>query len=294
MAFQRSTVFFKATFVLLASTSYRSSAAELPPAGRMAQAFVGPDGTLAQAGVGPTTATVAVDAQGRSAPADAPAVLAVGDRQFSQPAPYPAPAYSPYPVAAAPYPAHAPAPYPAPYPATAPAPHPAGPPCLIPMWSDEDYVCKEYEDWEKKGSWMDSLHRLRIEMADGTKCTVKPPGKWGFWMGSTVTEMTCKAGVWVDGKGKPVTAIEMKTAQWFMITSIVGAVITVWLVYKMFYDTEHWLFAWRLDTARKWGFAAPAPVEDAAPQQDQQGPQGAINISISNASGVAAPEAPPK
>merc|ERR1719356_449984 len=195
----------------------------------MAQAFVGPDGTLAQAGVGPTTATVAVDAQGRSAPADAPAVLAVGDRQFSQPAPYPAPAYSPYPVAAAPYPAHAPAPYPAPYPATAPAPHPAGPPCLIPMWSDEDYVCKEYEDWEKKGSWMDSLHRLRIEMADGTKCTVKPPGKWGFWMGSTVTEMTCKAGVWVDGKGKPVTATEMtcKAGVWVEVVTCWKIVLRV-------------------------------------------------------------------
>jgi len=269
MAFQRSKVFFKAIFVLLASTSYRSSAAELPPAGRMAQAVVGPDGALTQAG-------------------------REGDGQFSQPYPVQSSqagstyARSPAPVAPAPYPSsHG-------MPVTAPAPMPVGAPCLIPMWDDEDYVCKEYEDWEAKGSYTDSHYRVRIDMADGTKCTVKPPGKWGFWMASEVTEMNCKAGVWVNGKGQPVTAIEMKTAQWFLIASIVGAVVGVWLIYKMFYDTEHWLFSWRGDTARKWGFAAPLPAEAAAdPQQGQQGPQGAISINISNQSG-AAPEAQPK
>jgi len=289
MAFQRSTVFFKAIFALLVSTSYRSSAAELGGS------------SLPQAGARPATATMAVDAQGQSAPTGGSALLAAGDGQLSQPYP-PAQSYqgaqppaqsyasSRTPVAAAPYPSHS-------LPVAAPAPMPAaGPPCLIPMWGEEDYACKEYEDWEAKGSWTDSLYRMRIEMPDGTKCTVKPPGKWGFWMAAEVTEMNCKAGVWVDGKGLPVTEIEMKTAQWFFIASIVAAVVIVWLSYKMFYDTEHWLFTWRGDTARKWGFAAPLPVEDADPQQSQQAQPGAISISISNQSGgAAAPEAqPPK
>jgi len=162
------------------------------------------------------------------------------------------------------------------------------------MWGEEDYACKEYEEWESKASYMDSLYRLRIEMPDGTKCTLKPPGKWGFWMAAEITEMNCKAGVWVDGKGAPVTAIEMKTAQWFLITSIVVAVVLVYLIYKMFYDTEHWLFTWRLDLFRKWGLAAPAPVVEEEESKDA-GPQPGININITNQSGgQAAPEAQPR
>jgi len=241
-------------FVLLASTPHASLAAELPPAGRVAQ-VVGPDGALTQA--------------------------------MSYPAPYPS--YAPHPVGAASYPSSVPV-------SMAPAPGQLGPPCLVPMWGEEEYVCKEHEDYERN-SFMDSQRVMRIEMPDGTKCTVKPPGKYSFWMGSEVTEMMCQAGVWVDGKGKPVTAIEMKTATWFLIASAVTAAVSAYLLYKMFYDTESSWYTWRQDQAVKWGFATapPPPAEDADGAASASGSQAGINISISNASGSQpAPEAKPQ
>jgi len=171
-----------------------------------------------------------------------------------------------------------------------------GPACLVPMWSDEEYACKEHVDFERS-SFMDSLYRRRIEMPDGTRCTVTPPGKWSFWMASEVAEMMCKAGVWVDGKGKPVLEIEMKTAQWFLIASAVTACVLAYLLYKMFYDTESSWYTWRQDQAVKWGFATapPPPAEDADGAASASGSQAGINISISNTSGSQpAPEAKPK
>jgi hypothetical protein len=163
------------------------------------------------------------------------------------------------------------------------------------MWNEEEYACKEHEDFERS-SYMDSLYRKRIEMPDGTKCTVAPPGKWSFWMASEVTEMVCKAGVWVDGKGKPVIEIEMKTAQWFLIASAVTAAVLVYILYKSFYDPESSWYTWRKDQAVKWGFAsAPPPVEDAGDSADASGPQPGINISIANSSGSQpTPEAQPR
>ncbi|CAK0804321.1 unnamed protein product [Prorocentrum cordatum] len=150
--------------------------------------------------------------------------------------------------------------------------------------------------WTSRGarSWTRSI---RIEMPDGTRCTVTPPGKWSFWMASEVAEMMCKAGVWVDGKGKPVLEIEMKTAQWFLIASAVTACVLAYLLYKMFYDTESSWYTWRQDQAVKWGFATapPPPAEDADGAASASGPQAGINISISNASGSQpAPEAKPQ
>jgi hypothetical protein len=161
------------------------------------------------------------------------------------------------------------------------------------MWNEDEYVCKEHEDY-MRNSFTDSLRVVRIEMPDGTKCTVAPPGKYSFWMGSEVTEMVCKAGVWVDGKGKPVTAIEMKTAQWFLIASAVTAAVSVYLLYKMFYDAESSWYTWRLDMAIRWGFAKPAPVVEEDTGGDAS-PQPAININISNQSGAQpAPQAAPQ
>ena len=63
----------------------------------------------------------------------------------------------------------------------------------------------------------------------------------------------------------------------------------------MFYDTESSWYTWRQDQAVKWGFAKPAPVVEEEAKGDDTGPQGAININISNQSGSQpAPQAQPK
>jgi len=318
MALQRSALVFEAIVLLLAFIPHACAAA--PSSGEVAQAFVGPDGAraLAQPAAGPLSAesragvggvaTVAVDAQGNSFQGEVAAsvLLAGGSQQlpaghsgYQQPA---APGYSSgrpaYPSSGVPPGAHAPvhAVSASSVPASSGSVSSHGPACLVPMWSDEEYACKEHVDFERS-SFMDSLYRRRIEMPDGTRCTVTPPGKWSFWMASEVAEMMCKAGVWVDGKGKPVLEIEMKTAQWFLIASAVTACVLAYLLYKMFYDTESSWYTWRQDQAVKWGFATapPPPAEDADGAASASGSQAGINISISNASGSQpAPEAKPQ
>ncbi|CAK0804317.1 unnamed protein product [Prorocentrum cordatum] len=316
MALQRSGA--TAIVLLLAFTPHACAAA--PSSGEVAQAFVGPDGAraLAQPAAGPLSAesragvggvaTVAVDAQGNSFQGEVAAsvLLAGGSQQlpaghsgYQQPA---APGYSSgrpaYPSSGVPPGAHAPvhAVSASSVPASSGSVSSHGPACLVPMWSDEEYACKDRGTWTSRGarSWTRSI---RIEMPDGTRCTVTPPGKWSFWMASEVAEMMCKAGVWVDGKGKPVLEIEMKTAQWFLIASAVTACVLAYLLYKMFYDTESSWYTWRQDQAVKWGFATapPPPAEDADGAASASGPQAGINISISNASGSQpAPEAKPQ
>ncbi|CAK0804316.1 unnamed protein product, partial [Prorocentrum cordatum] len=275
----------EAIVLLLAFTPHACAAA--PSSGEVAQAFVGPDGAraLAQPAAGPLSAesragvggvaTVAVDAQGNSFQGEVAAsvLLAGGSQQlpaghsgYQQPA---APGYS-----------------------SGRRPRATTRAVRRPSCSSLGFGIT----WTSRGarSWTRSI---RIEMPDGTRCTVTPPGKWSFWMASEVAEMMCKAGVWVDGKGKPVLEIEMKTAQWFLIASAVTACVLAYLLYKMFYDTESSWYTWRQDQAVKWGFATapPPPAEDADGAASASGPQAGINISISNASGSQpAPEAKPQ
>jgi len=135
--------------------------------------------------------------------------------------------------------------------------------CIIPQWSDGDWICAEAADVPDTQIYDDAQSRTRKKLREGDVCTVECPDP-RYWQKPEPSSLVCKSGRWRDEVSRiNVKKIRCETGgRWFFMLGILAipvpccACCAVFAVMRM---------------RRKKDPAAPAvppPAQSAAEAQD--------------------------
>lgn len=80
--------------------------------------------------------------------------------------------------------------------------------CIIPQWTDGDWICAEAADVPDTQIYDDSQSRTRKKLREGDVCSVKCPDP-RYWQKPEPAALVCKSGKWRD----EVTRINVKKIQ---------------------------------------------------------------------------------
>ncbi|CAE7253032.1 RAB6A [Symbiodinium natans] len=88
--------------------------------------------------------------------------------------------------------------------------------CIIPQWTDGDWICAEAADVPDMQIYDDAQHRTRKKLREGDSCTVRCPDP-RYWQKPQPAALVCKSGRWRDQISRVnVKKIECETsARWF-------------------------------------------------------------------------------
>ncbi|CAE7774239.1 RAB6A, partial [Symbiodinium pilosum] len=90
--------------------------------------------------------------------------------------------------------------------------------CIIPQWTDGDWICAEAADVPDLQIYDDAQHRTRKKLREGDVCTVQCPDP-RYWQSAQPSSLVCKSGRWRDQVSRVnVKKIECETAaRWFFL-----------------------------------------------------------------------------
>lgn len=80
--------------------------------------------------------------------------------------------------------------------------------CIIPQWTDGDWICAEAADVPDTQIYDDAQSRTRKKLREGDVCTVQCPDP-RFWQKAEPGSLVCKSGRWRD----EVSRINVKKIQ---------------------------------------------------------------------------------
>jgi len=98
--------------------------------------------------------------------------------------------------------------------------------CIIPQWTDGDWICAEAVDVPDMQIYDDAQHRTRKKLREGDACTVRCPDP-RYWQKPQPSALVCKSGRWRDQVSRVnVKKIECETsARWFLVLGFITFVV---------------------------------------------------------------------
>lgn len=93
--------------------------------------------------------------------------------------------------------------------------------CIIPQWSDGDWICAEAADVPDTQIYDDAQSRTRKKLREGDVCTVECPDP-RYWQKPEPSSLVCKSGRWRDEVSRiNVKKIRCETGgRWFFMLGI--------------------------------------------------------------------------
>lgn len=93
--------------------------------------------------------------------------------------------------------------------------------CIIPQWSDGDWICAEAADVPDTQIYDDAQSRTRKKLREGDVCTVQCPDP-RYWQKPEPSSLVCKSGRWRDEVSRiNVKKIRCETGgRWFFMMGI--------------------------------------------------------------------------
>jgi len=98
--------------------------------------------------------------------------------------------------------------------------------CIIPQWTDGDWICAEAVDVPDMQIYDDAQHRTRKKLREGDACTVRCPDP-RYWQKPQPSALVCKSGRWRDQVSRVnVKKIECETSgRWFLVLGFITVVV---------------------------------------------------------------------